>query len=75
MGMTPEDVPTGQCLCEMNKERFDYVRRGENGEYIIPRDKVDRFVRTYLELSDSDEHLERLKLYRASGPRTTTQDD
>ena len=73
--MTTEDVPLGHCVCELNKERFDYVLRGANGEYIIPKDRVDSFVRTYLELADSDEHLERLKLYRASGKRTTTQDD
>ncbi|GFK95353.1 hypothetical protein NNJEOMEG_03215 [Fundidesulfovibrio magnetotacticus] len=62
------------CVCESHCERFDYVRRGPDGEYIIPRDKIDHFVHTYLELLDSAEHMERLKLYRGSAARDAGSD-
>jgi len=72
--MTSEDSRAA-CVCEIHKERFAYVRRGEQGEYIIPADMIERFVQTYLELTDSAAHLERLRLYRTGGRRDAPGDD
>lgn len=48
---------------ELFTEHFHYVRRGLNGEYIIPEEKVEDFVRRYGELADNRDHLERLRAY------------
>lgn len=44
-------------------EYFPYLRFTTEGSLVIPADKVSDFVRKYLELSDSREHMERLKAY------------
>ena len=45
------------------KKHFPYVRRGQNGEYIIPENKIGEFVRQYMELGDNRDHLQRLRSY------------
>jgi len=62
---------TGKCYCsdENILEKFHYVRRGPGGEYIIPEDKIEDFVRKYMELSDNQDHLERLRAYLNSEKR------
>lgn len=54
---------------EFLKEHFPYVKRGENGEFIIPAQKIEEFVTKYQTLSDNADHLERLRQYRAGGQR------
>lgn len=61
-------------LDERLKELCPYLSRGEQGEYIIPASKIDEFVHKYLEISDSKDHLEHLRLYRAEGKRPLSSD-
>ncbi|MFP5238603.1 MAG: hypothetical protein ACLGQW_02115 [Acidobacteriota bacterium] len=46
-----------------NLESFPYVRLTPEGDLVIPANRVDEFVRKYLELSDNREHMERLRAY------------
>jgi hypothetical protein len=61
-------------LDERLKEQCPYLRRGANGEYVIPESKIGEFVRKFQELADSKDHLEHLRLYRAEGKRPPTTD-
>lgn len=51
------------------KEHFPYIQLTLEGELVIPKDKVDDFVRRYSELSDVAEHQQQLRMYRSSGAR------
>lgn len=58
------------CCSDLSlSEKFQYVRRGPEGEYIIPEDKIEDFVRRYMDLVDNNDHLERLKAYLNTGKR------
>ncbi|MBI4806953.1 MAG: hypothetical protein HY795_17180 [Desulfovibrio sp.] len=59
----------GCCSDDSISEQFQYVRRGPNGEYIIPEEKIEDFVRRYMELADNNDHLERLRAYLNTGMR------
>lgn len=59
---------------ERLKEQCPFLTRGEQGEYVIPADKIGEFVHKYLELSDSSDHLEHLKFYRTEGKRPLSSD-
>lgn len=67
----------GECLVPdgLVREYFPYARLSPQGEYVIPKDKVDEFVKKYNELVDSREHLERLAAYRAQGQYQNVDDD
>ncbi|KAF0233367.1 MAG: hypothetical protein FD177_1760 [Desulfovibrionaceae bacterium] len=68
--MNCDDNPgVSRCNDEFLREQFPYLKRGENGEFIIPAQKIDDFVSKYQSLSDNDDHLERLRQYRAGGQR------
>jgi len=54
---------------EVMDEHFPYVARGTSGEYIIPADRIHDFILKFQELSDRNDHLEHLKLYRQEGRR------
>lgn len=56
------------------KEHFPYVRRGPDGEFVIPAANLDQFVRKYMELVDNKDHLDHLKMYRDSGARPVVDD-
>lgn len=56
------------------KKRFPYIILTMEGEVIIPRDKVDDFVRRYSEMSDTEDHLLHLRMYRNSGERKGVPD-
>lgn len=60
-------VTPGECLVPdgLMREYFPYARLSEQGEYVIPKDKLDDFVKKYNEIADSREHLEKLAAYRA----------
>lgn len=59
----------GECLVPdgLMREYFPYARLTETGEYVIPKDRIDDFVKKYNEIVDSREHLEKLAAYRAQG--------
>jgi len=59
----------GQCDDDFLREHFPYVKRGAEGEFIIPAQKIEDFVSKYQTLSDNADHLERLRQYRAGGQR------
>ena len=66
----------GICLSnvELLKEHFPYLNVGADNTVTIPVESMDRFVRKYLELSDTNEHMERLRLYRQEGVRPDERD-
>ena len=75
--MTHKCMDMGAALTDdvLLREHFPYVRLSEGGDFIIPADKVAAFVQKYMDLADSREHLEQLRLYREtegaqrSGPK------
>ena len=64
--MTHQCMDMGAALTDdvLLREHFPYVRLSERGEFIIPADKVAAFVQKYMDLTNSQEHLEQLRLYR-----------
>jgi len=54
---------------EFLQEHFPYVKRGPDGEFIIPAQKIEEFVTKFQALSDNADHLERLRQYRVGGQR------
>lgn len=51
------------------KKHFPYLKRNEEGDFVIPTQNVEQFVRTYMGLLDDEEHLGKLALYRNAGQR------
>ncbi|GAB6037821.1 hypothetical protein JCM15519_23800 [Fundidesulfovibrio butyratiphilus] len=70
-------TPPGECLIPdgLMQQYFPYARLSENGEYVIPKDKVDDFVKKYNEIADSREHQQILAAYRAQAPQDRQGDD
>ncbi|WP_243310829.1 hypothetical protein [Fundidesulfovibrio agrisoli] len=63
MSMNNQESPT--CAPELIRrlQAIPFVRVTPEGDVLIPSDKLDDFVRRYLELTDSREHMERLLAY------------
>ena len=72
------------CRCKPNeacdvselslKAHFPYLELTMEGEVIIPRDKIEDFVRRYDAVVDAEDHLAHLRAYRASGARKPVTD-
>jgi hypothetical protein len=72
--MSQEETAGDQVVEELLRRGYPHVRLTEEGEYAIPRDKFDLFMREYFGQLNASEHMEQLRAYRASGQRDDNAD-